>query len=112
MVPRWAEKYYPPKAARNELLSVKHARKRLACPPILVKILSYYRIRTGLDREVQTCVAKNFIDLVFCALIPLHPGNEQGLYYSVGNARLALTCSAAFRFLTSRAVSLRIPGNP
>ena len=40
MVPRWAEMYYPPKADRNEMLSVKHARKRLACPPNLIQLLN------------------------------------------------------------------------
>jgi hypothetical protein len=30
----------------------------------------------GPHREVQTCVAKGFTELIFCADIPLHPGNE------------------------------------
>jgi hypothetical protein len=59
----------------------------------------YYR---GPHREVHACVTKGFAELIFCADIPLYPGNEQGLNYSVRNARLALTCTAAFRFLVSR----------
>jgi hypothetical protein len=43
-------------------------------------------------------VAKGFTELIFCGDIPLHPGNEQDIYYSVRNARLALACTAAFFF--------------
>ncbi len=52
----------------------------------------------GPHREVRTCVAKGLTELILCADIPLHPGNEQGTYYSVRDARLALACTVAFRF--------------
>jgi hypothetical protein len=59
-------------------------------------------IRRGPHREVRTCVAKGLTELILCSDIPLHPGNEQGIYYSARNARLALTRTAAFRFCGSR----------
>jgi hypothetical protein len=63
-----------------------------------VLVLHASDIRRGPHREVRTCVAKGLTELILCADIPLHPGNEQGIYYSARNARLALTCTAAFRF--------------